>query len=128
MGLRGSYPADRQSRQFSQREIKGVSFWVAQTFANPIRTLKELKDITGFRIKKQLETLIDLGIPIYLFLQKDDKVVPASTTLKEAADILPSDAIKVVPGGHNDLFFQPWQRDEFCRFIHQIRELTSTEV
>jgi radical SAM superfamily enzyme YgiQ (UPF0313 family) len=119
--IKAPAPEKNEGRHFSRREIKGLSFWIAQTFANPVRTIKEIKDITGFRIEKPLKTLIKQGIPIFLFLQRDDKIVLAEQTEKEAIKILPKENIKVVPGGHNDLFFQPWQREEFCRFLNQIR-------
>lgn len=112
-----------ERKDFSRREIKGISFWTIQTFANPTRTLKELKDITGYRIKAPLKKLMEQGVPFYLFLQSEDKLVTVATTIREALEILPEKSIKVVNGGHNDLFFQPWQRDEFCAFLAYVREL-----
>jgi len=41
--------------------------------------------------------------------------------LPYAAKFLPAQNIKVVPGGHNDIVFQAWQRDTFLAFLEQIR-------
>lgn len=112
----------REGKEFSRREVRGISFWTAQTFANPMRTLRELRDITSFRLKKTLRTVIEQGVPLYLFLQAEDQLVPAHVSQAEVRDLIPEQCVTVVPGGHNDLFFQPWQRDNFCHLMHKIRQ------
>ena len=111
-----------EKERFSRREISGINFWTTRTLANPTRTLRELKDITSFSIKEPLQEVISQGIPVYLFLQADDRVVPAQVTLYEVRGIIPRQRITVTPGGHNDLFFQPWQRDTLCQLLETIHK------
>jgi hypothetical protein len=41
--------------------------------------------------------------------------------IRDATYIFRSRNIKVVPGGHNDVFFQKWQRKALFDFIEEIR-------
>lgn len=111
----------RKKKQFIANEVGGITFWALKTFSNIVRTLRELIDITSFRVKEPLRKLQEQGLPIYFFLQTEDQVVPVNITLKELKDFVPDRCIKTVPGGHNDLFFQQWQRKPFLDFIQEIR-------
>jgi len=80
-------------------------------------------DIVTFRIKEAVKNLQAwYGYDINVFLQSEDQVVPAQVTKEALKDLLPDDHVEVVPGGHNDLFFQRWQRPAFLNFIQRIRQ------
>ena len=63
----------------------------------------------------------DYGYDINIFLQADDQILPVGITLSQIRGVIPDNRIKVVPGGHNDMFFQSWQRQELIAFIKGIR-------
>jgi hypothetical protein len=112
----------QKKKQFIASEVGGITFWALKTFSNIVRTLRELRDITSFRVKEPLRKLQEQGLPIYFFLQTEDQVVPANITLDEIKDFVPDRCVKKVPGGHTDLFFQQWQRKTFLDFLQEIRK------
>jgi hypothetical protein len=114
--------APERHAEFFRREVDGINNWASKTFRNVVRTMREVKDISSFRIKEPLRQVVALGVPVYLFLQADDKLVPSQITREQVRDFLPDTHITEVPGGHTDLFFQPWQRDAFCHFLNSIRQ------
>ncbi len=115
----GSYPKEKE---FIKREIHGISSWSIKTFRNLVRTLRETRDIVTFKIKGPLQVLQnEYGYDINIFLQTEDQVVPAHITREQIKDVLPDSNVKLVSGGHNDLFFQQWQREAFLNFIKEIR-------
>jgi putative intracellular protease/amidase len=95
---------------------------MAKTVINLMRTFREVQDIVTFRIKEPIKSLQNQhGYDINAFLQSDDQVVPAPITEAALKDILPPGHIRIVAGGHNDLFFQEWQRNEFIAFLKEVR-------
>jgi radical SAM superfamily enzyme YgiQ (UPF0313 family) len=122
----GDYPfskGDPREKEFIKREVYGISSWSFKTFRNLVRTLKETYDIVTFRIKSPLRALQnEYGYDINMFLQTEDQLLPVRNTLEQIRDLLPDRNVKLVPGGHNDLFFQQWQREAFLHFIKEIRE------
>jgi len=87
-----------------------------------MRTFREIQDIVTFKIKKPIMSLQNRhGYDINIFLQSGDEVVSARVTEAALKDTLPPGHIRIVPGGHNDLFFQEWQRDEFTTFLMEVR-------
>jgi hypothetical protein len=111
----------RKKRQFILREVGGINLWALKTFRNMVRTLRELKDIVTFRVKEPLRKLQEHGFAFYFFLQAEDQVVPARITREEVRDLVLERNVKMVPGGHNDLFFQEWQREALFDFVQEIR-------
>lgn len=118
-----------KEKKFVKREVTGISTWVCKTLRNPTRTMKEVFDIVSYVIK---DTLIPLRTKyhydINVFLQNGDQVLPFNITLRHVQDIFPSRNIKVVPGGHNDVFFQEWQRISLLDFITEIRSRESMQM
>jgi hypothetical protein len=112
----------RKKRQFILREVGGINLWTLKTFRNMVRTLRELRDIVTFRVKEPLRKLQEHGFAVYFFLQAEDQVVPARITREEVRDLVPERNVKMVPGGHNDLFFQEWQREALFDFVQEIRK------
>jgi hypothetical protein len=118
--LEGSY---KLKQVYAKREARGISSWTFKTCLNLVRTFKEVHDIVTFRIKEAVKNLQAwYGYDINVFLQSEDQVVPAQLTQEALKDLLPDDHVEVVPGGHNDLFFQRWQRPAFLNFIQRIRQ------
>ncbi len=112
----------REKRVHARKEAEGITVWMARTVINLVRTFREVQDIVTFRIKEPIRNLQNQhGCDINIFLQSDDQVVPAQITEAALKDILPPGHIRIVPGGHIDLFFQEWQRDEFMAFLREIR-------
>jgi len=109
-------------KKFVKREVTGISTWVYKTLKNPTRTMKEVFDIVSYVIKDTLVLLQQkYHYDVNIFLQAGDQILPLTTTLSQVEDILPDRNIKVVPGGHNDVFFQKWQRNALFEFIKEIR-------
>jgi hypothetical protein len=112
----------REKRAHARKEAQGISVWTAKTVMNPMRTFREIQDIVTFKIKKPIMSLQNRhGYDINIFLQSGDEVVSARVTEAALKDTLPPGHIRIVPGGHNDLFFQEWQRDEFTTFLMEVR-------
>ena len=108
-------------RSFARREMAGIVRWTCNTFRNPVRTMKEVLDIVSYRIKDRLAVLVKKHqYDINLFLQSDDQLLPIDITLGQLQEELCCDNIKIVPGGHNDIFFQACRRNELIEFIRQI--------
>ncbi len=105
---------------FAKKEKVGIRTWTAKSLTNIIRSLREVNDIVHYRIKTPLKELKDYGYKVCFFLQTYDQVVPAHITLKHAEELVPPDQIKCVEGGHNDLFFQEWQRKSFVEFYRHV--------
>jgi radical SAM superfamily enzyme YgiQ (UPF0313 family) len=121
-GLRSFSSESRREKEFIKREVRGISSWSIKTFRNLVRTLREARDIVTFRIKEPLRVLQnEYGYDINIFLQTEDQVVPANITREQIRDVLSDRNVKLVPGGHNDLFFQQWQREAFLDFVKEIR-------
>lgn len=125
LGLSSAPPREgtpREKRAHARKEAQGISIWMAKTVINLMRTFREVQDIVTFRIKEPIKSLQNQqGYDINAFLQSGDQVVPASITEAALKDILPPGHIRIVPGGHNDLFFQEWQRNEFIAFLKEVR-------
>ena len=110
-------------RVYARREVLGISTWTFKTCLNLVRTFKEVHDIVTFRIKEPLRSLKnDQGYEINVFLQSEDQVVPAQVSQEALKDLIPNDHVEVVPGGHNDLFFQKWQHPAFLDFFKRVRQ------
>ncbi|MGO9612367.1 MAG: B12-binding domain-containing radical SAM protein [Dissulfurispiraceae bacterium] len=110
-------------RVYAKREAQGISTWTFKTCLNLVRTFKEVHDIVTFRIKEPLRDLQDsYGYDINVFLQSHDQIVPTRVTREALKDLVRDDHVEVVPGGHNDLFFQKWQRPAFLNFIRKVRQ------
>jgi hypothetical protein len=105
---------------FNKKERAGIITWTGKSMANVIRSLREVHDIVNYRIKIPIKELQGHGYKFCFFLQRDDQVVPAHTTLKHALELVPLGQIELVEGGHNDLFFQEWQRKSFINFYQQM--------
>ena len=105
---------------FRKKERIGILTWTLKTSANIVRSLREVHDIVHYRIKTPLRELNDHGYKVCFFLQSDDQVVPAHITMKHAMELVPQDQIKCVEGGHNDIFFQEWQRKSLIDFYQQM--------
>ncbi len=123
-GLAESGPGDAppQDRDFVKREIRGINAWLIKTLKNPVRSLKEARDITSFKLKRPLQRLQDeYFYDINIFLQKQDQLIPPQATLAQVRDIFPENRIRMAPGSHNDLFFQKWQHRVFVDFLKQTR-------
>ena len=113
---------EANDKMFARREVTSISTWSYKTLKNPARTMKEVFDIVSYKIKDHLVTLHDkYHYDINFFLQTGDQILPLHITLRQIADIFPSHTIKVVPGGHNDVFFQECQRKALRDFIQEIR-------
>lgn len=107
---------------FIDREIAGINSMTFKALNNPVRTIQEIRDIVSFRLLRPIYLLQTLyGYDFNFFLNTGDRIVPVSTTLKSIAGVIPARNIKVVPGGHNDLLFQKWQRPALLSFIEAIR-------
>ena len=113
---------DPQEKEFVKKEAQGIKTWFLKTFRNVVRTLREIDDIVTFRIKEPLMILqSEYNYDINIFLSTEDQILPVEISLKQIKDLIPSRKIKLVPGGHNDLFFQHWQRGAFLEFVKDIR-------
>ena len=110
-----------EKSEYSRREIKGICRWTLKTFQNLARSLREVKDITSFQIIGPLQELKSVGYNINFFLHSEDQLVPVQFSARIIRQIFPKYCIKMVPGGHNDLFFQKWQRGAFKNFLKEIR-------
>ena len=121
-GLHSFLSESRTEKEFVKREIHGISTWTIKTFRNLVRSLREGRDIVTFRIKEPLRLLKNkYGYDINILLQAEDQVVPANITREQIRDVLSDRNVKLVPGGHNDLFFHQWQREAFLDFMKEIR-------
>ncbi len=110
------------ARGYSKRDEKeGICIWMAKTLRNSARSLRELKDIVTYKTIEPIARLMDHGFDVNFFLQENDQVVPAKISQRELRGTIPDSHIICVPGGHNDLFFQKWQRPAFVDFINQVR-------
>ncbi|RJQ75432.1 MAG: hypothetical protein C4519_15775 [Desulfobacteraceae bacterium] len=110
------------TRSFAEREIHGIVAMSAKGMKNPVRTIREIKDIVTYKLARPIQTLCSrYGYDFNLFLNADDRMVPVAETLRVVRHILPPQNIKVVAGGHNDILFQQWQRAEFLSFLESIR-------
>jgi radical SAM superfamily enzyme YgiQ (UPF0313 family) len=105
---------------FSKKEKVGIRTWTGKSLTNIVRSLREVHDIVHYRIKTPLKKLQGNGYKICFFLQTYDQVVPAQITLKHAEELVPQSQIKCVEGGHNDLFFQEWQRKSFIEYYQEV--------
>jgi hypothetical protein len=105
---------------FSKKERVGIATWTYKSLINIVRSLREVHDIVHYRIKAPLKALDARGYKVCFFVQTNDQVVPARITLKHAREVVPESQIKCVEGGHNDLFFQEWQRKAFMDFYEQM--------
>jgi len=105
---------------FSKKERTGILTWTGKTLTNIVKSLREVHDIVHYRIKTPLKELQGHGYKVCFFLQTDDQVVPAHITLKHAKELVPQSQIACVEGGHNDLFFQEWQRKSFIDFYQKM--------
>lgn len=110
----------KKRREYAKREFRGIGTWTLRSIRNMVRTLKEVHDIVTFRIKEPLR-IMKYEYEINVFLQSEDQVVPAHISKKQLKDILSDHHVRLVPGGHNDLFFQEWQRSAFLDFHKEIR-------
>jgi radical SAM superfamily enzyme YgiQ (UPF0313 family)/pimeloyl-ACP methyl ester carboxylesterase len=110
---------------FRKKERTGIFTWTLNSMTNTVRGLREVHDIVHYRLKAPLKELIDHGYKVCFFLQSNDQVVPAHITMKCAMKLVPQEQIKCVPGGHNDLFFQEWQRQSFIDFYQQMTDAES---
>ncbi len=108
---------------FRKKEKAGIRTWTGISLTNIFRSVREVHDIVHYRIKTPLKKLQEQGYKICFFLQTNDQVVPAHITLKHAEDLVPQGQIKCVEGGHNDLFFQEWQRNNFIEYYKQMTEV-----
>jgi len=107
---------------FASREMRGITAMTARGLKNVLRTHREMRDIVSFKIERMLGRLrSEHGYAFYLFLNAGDRIVAVRETLRRAAALLPKEHIRLVPGGHNDLLFQQWQRPVFLKFLHEIR-------
>jgi pimeloyl-ACP methyl ester carboxylesterase len=107
---------------FARREMRGIAVMTARGLKNVLRTHREMRDIVTFKIERPLGRLCtEHGYAFYLFLNAGDRMVAVRETLRRAVDLLPKENIRLVPGGHNDLLFQQWQRPAFLKFLHEIR-------
>lgn len=111
---------DKKGREYAKREFHGIGTWTLRSIRNMVRTLREVHDIVTFRIEEPLRILKE-EYEINVFLQSDDQVVPALISKKQLKNILSDHHVRLVPGGHNDLFFQEWQRSAFLDFHKEIR-------
>lgn len=111
-----------RKKEFIKREVHGITTWSFKSFRNLVRTFREVNDIVKFKIENPLKVLCnDYNYDINVFLQNEDQVLPVEITLHKIRNLLPAQNIKVVPGGHNDLFFQKWQRCSFLNFLKDVR-------
>lgn len=116
-------------KKYAKREVIAISTWTYKTLKNPVRTMKEVLDIVSYKIKDPLVFLQNkCHYDINIFLQAGDQILPLNSTLSQIKDIFPNRNIKVVPGGHNDLFFQKWQRKALFDYITEIRLRESIEA
>ena len=113
---------DAQQVEFLAREMRGIKTWTARTFTNPVRMTREVLDIIAYRIGEPLAVLQNnYGYDINIFLQSDDQLLPVEISLARIRGLIPDRNIRVVPGGHNDLFIQEWQRNALLDFIRETR-------
>lgn len=105
---------------FRKNEKVGIRTWTGKSLTNIVRSLREVHDIAHYRIKMPLKKLQEHGYKICFFIQTYDQVVPAHITIKHAEELVPHSQIKCVDGGHNDLFFQKWQRKSFIEYYQQV--------
>ncbi|HLA05484.1 MAG TPA: hypothetical protein VJZ16_05840, partial [Syntrophales bacterium] len=110
----------KKGREYAKREFRGIGTWTLRSIRNMVRTLREVHDIVTFRIEEPLRMLKE-EYEINVFLQSEDQVIPAHISKEQLKDILPDHHVRLVPGGHNDLFFQEWQRSAFLDFHKEIR-------
>jgi putative intracellular protease/amidase len=112
----------KKDRDYAKKEFRGISIWTLRSCTNIIRTFREVNDIVTFRIKKPLHILKNkYNYNLNIFLQSDDQIIPAQVSKEHLKDVLPEDNVRMVPGGHNDIFFQQWQRPAFLDFLKEIR-------
>lgn len=117
-----SKKSEPKVKRFFKREAVGITTWLHKTLRNPTRTMKEVLDIVSYLIKDGIVWLREgYGYDINVFLQSGDQILPLSVTLQEIEGVLPAHSIKVVPGGHNDVFFQDWQRKTLFDYLAEIR-------
>jgi pimeloyl-ACP methyl ester carboxylesterase len=124
LGIRGFgfKKSDPAGKQYIYRDFHGANRWTLISIKNPARSIKELVDIVTFDLVVPLKMLQDkYNYNFNLFLQSDDELLPIKFTLKQAQRIIPDNKIKIVPGRHNDIFFQQDQRGNLLEFIQQIR-------
>jgi hypothetical protein len=113
----------KKDRDYAKKEVRGITIWTLRSCTNIIRTLREVNDIVTFRIKDPLCTLKnEYNCNLNVFLQSEDQIIPAEVSKEQLKDILPEDNIRMVPGSHNDIFFQQWQRPAFLDFLKEIRQ------
>lgn len=108
-------------KEFALRELKGIGLWSFKTLQNIVRTTKEIRDIVTFLIGEPLMRLQESGYNIRFFLQSEDQLIPMRMSLKTIYQTFPKHTVKIAPGGHNDLFFQKWQRSAFLTYLKEIR-------
>ncbi len=111
----------RDQNYSQQKELSGICVWAGKTLQNTCRSLREVKDIVTYKTKEPIRHLARCGFDVNYFLQANDQLVPAGISLRELDGLLPESHIKYVPGGHNDLYFQDWQRPTFVGFLKEIR-------
>jgi hypothetical protein len=124
MGIRGLAfkKSDLAGEQYIYRDFHGVNRWALKSIKNPTRSIKELVDIVTYDLVVPLKMLREeYGYNFNLFLQSDDELLPIEYTLKQAQSIIPDNKIKIVPGRHNDIFYQQDQRESLLEFIQKIR-------
>jgi len=124
-GLTKSFSAvDKpQEQEYKKNEVAGIINWTYNTLKTPPRTLREVLDIIDYKIRDSIRVLYaDYNYDINVFLQTDDQILPYQISLDALSDILPPRNMRVVKGGHNDVFIQESRRDELLGFLLGIRE------
>lgn len=127
MGIRGFAfnKSDLPRQQYIYRDFHGVNRWALKSIKNPARSIKELVDIVTYDLVVPLKMLQEkYGYNFNLFLQSDDELLPMEYTLLQAQRIIPDNKIKIVPGRHNDIFYQQDQRKGFLEFVQKIRAMS----
>jgi len=118
---------DSGDENFLKREMRGINAMTFKALKNPARSIREIRDIVSYRILEPIQLLQSVyGYDFYFFLNAGDCMVPSDHTLQCIADVVPPQNVKVVPGGHNDLLFQRWQRPAFLSFVEEIRRKTTS--
>jgi hypothetical protein len=113
-------------KAFARREMRGIVAMTFKGMQNPVRTIREIRDIVSFKPAGPISQLQEIhGYDFNLFLNAGDRMVQVQDTLFCGLRLLPPENIRVVPGGHNDIVFQQWQRQALIAFLNEIRARTS---
>jgi len=115
-----------ERKAFVRRELRGIVAMTFKGMQNPVRTFREIRDIVSFKPARPISQLQEIhGYDFNLFLNAGDRMVQVQDTLFCGLRLLPPENIRVVPGGHNDIVFQQWQRQALIAFLNEIRARTS---